>query len=92
MTVLDRLVFELEATKGPILLTELGRRLGVQPSALRGMIDVLASKDAITVPAAASGAGAFACGAACGARCVGVEACTFVADVGIAFPMVAKGR
>ncbi len=88
MTVLDRVVAELRTVQGPIRIDELARRLSVQPSALRGMIDVLVAKQVVTVPATTGTEAAFACGSSCGSSCTGLEACAFVAHVGFARPVV----
>jgi hypothetical protein len=42
--VLRQLLRELESSKGPVSLNELSRTLGVEPSALEGMITYLVRK------------------------------------------------
>ena len=92
MTVLQRLVGELRASAGPVQIRDLADRLGMQPSALRGMLDMLERKGVLTLAGAGPAAGDEACGAACGATCVGVAGCPFVADVGIARSLVVNCR
>jgi len=82
MTVLDQLVEELRAERGPIRSTDLARRIGVSEPALGGMIDVLTAKGVLSAPSESLEGEAIACsGVACGATCVGLEACPFIANV-----------
>jgi hypothetical protein len=82
MTVLERLVDELRAERGPIRSSELARRIGVSEPALNGMISVLTAKGVLSAPADSMRGEAIACsGVACGATCVGLDACPFIANV-----------
>lgn len=88
MNVLDQLVYELQTAEGPVRMGELARRLGVQRSALAGMLEVLERKSVLVRPIDDGPDGGFACGGACGAKCAGIGACTFVANVGVDYPVV----
>ena len=81
-SVLETLLTELQTVRGPIRSTDLADRVGVSESALSGMIGVLVAKGRLS-PAEDPGAGeAVACsGGACGAACVGLEQCAFIANV-----------
>ncbi|MEN8114038.1 MAG: FeoC-like transcriptional regulator [Actinomycetota bacterium] len=80
--ILDRLVDELRSSEGPIMNGELARRLGIDESALDGMINVLTTKGVLSVSSETVGGEGAACsGTACGTSCVGLEKCPFVANV-----------
>ncbi len=82
MTVLDHLIDELRAARGPIRTSDLARRIGVSEPALGGMIGVLAAKGVLSAPSDSTGGTSIACsGVACGMTCVGLDACPFVANV-----------
>lgn len=85
-TVLDRLVNEIRATRGPMQVEMLARRVGVQVSALPGMLETLERKGILSLPTE-SGEG-YACSAACGHSCTGLETCPFIADVRTPQPVV----
>lgn len=89
MTVLDQLIDELRAARGPIRTNDLARRIGVSEPALDGMIGVLTAKGVLSVPSDSMPAEAIACsGVACGATCVGLEACPFIANVPETYTLV----
>jgi len=102
LTVLERVLVELAEAKGPIRSTDLARRVGVSESALEGMIEVLIAKGRLSSsergppgPGAAGlqavGAETVACsGKACGATCVGLEECPFIADTPVAYSLVLR--
>ena len=80
MTILDRLLDELRAAKGPISSVELARRLDVSTAALDGMVSVLVSTRRLAGDPAQSDT--IACsGLACGTACVGIDECAFVVSV-----------
>ena len=82
MTILDRLLYEVSGARGPISTTELGRRLGVSPSALDGMVSVLVRQGKLVGDDSASGGDVLACsGTACGTVCVGIDDCAFIASI-----------
>lgn len=87
--VLDTLLTELRSVRGPIRSADLAERVGVSESALSGMIDVLVSKGRLS-PAEDPGAGeAVACsGGACGSSCVGLDQCTFIANVPSTYTLI----
>lgn len=88
-TVLDRLTEEIRSAQGPIRLEALARRIGVQASALPGMLGTLERKGVLTMPAGSDDG--FACSAACGNSCAGLDACPFIADVRAPQPIVILG-
>lgn len=91
MTILDELVDELRAARGPIRSTDLARRIGVSESALSGMIGVLADKGILSAPADPTAGEVVACsGVACGSKCVGLEACPFIVDVPATYSLVVE--
>jgi len=91
MTILDRLVDELRAARGPIRSSELARRIGVSEPALSGMIGVLGAKGVLELPLDPTQGDAIACsGVACGTSCVGLEACPFIANVPDTYTLVAS--
>jgi hypothetical protein len=87
-TVLDRLTEAIRSTQGPIRLEALARRIGVQASALSGMLGTLERKGVLTMPAEPGSDDGFACSAACGRSCAGLDACPFIADVREPQPIV----
>ena len=90
MTILDRLLDELRAAKGPISAVELARRLDVSPSALDGMVSVLVSTGRLAGDQIQSDT--FACsGLACGTTCVGIDECAFVVSVPTTVALVVGG-
>ena len=82
MTILDRLLDEVSEARGPISTAELGRRLAVSPSALEGMVSVLARQGKLVRDASVADGDVLACsGSLCGATCVGLDDCAFIASV-----------
>lgn len=88
-SVLDSLLTELRTVRGPIRSADLAERVGVSESALSGMIDVLVSKGRLSAAGASADGGAMACsGGACGSACVGLERCTFIANVPSTYTLI----
>lgn len=90
-TVLDRLTEEIRSAQGPIRLEALARRIGVQASALPGMLGTLERKGVLTMPAESGSDDDFACAGACGSSCAGLDACPFITDVRAPQPIVILG-
>lgn len=89
MTVLDDLIIELRAARGPIRSTELASRIGVSEPALDGMISVLTTKGVLTVPVDHARGESVACsGVACGTTCVGLDECPFIANLPTTYSLV----
>ncbi len=89
MNILDRVLSELRAAKGPIRSTELASRIGVSEAALDGMVSVLVSKGKLTGSGSVPVEETVACsGVACGSTCVGLDACPFIADVPETYALV----
>ncbi|MEA2057381.1 MAG: FeoC-like transcriptional regulator [Actinomycetota bacterium] len=80
MTVLDRVVEELRSAKGPIRLHDLAVRVGVERSALDGMLGVLVEKGRLTSSETHPITEEFAC-TGCGKGCVGLDECPWIVDV-----------
>jgi DNA-binding HxlR family transcriptional regulator len=76
--LLDRVLEEIGTESGPAEFGELSRRLGVQASALEGMLSLLARKGLIARPRHRTGDEPAACTTTCGATCTGVDACPFI--------------
>ena len=82
MTILDRLLDEVRAAKGPIRASDLARRLDVSESALDGMVSVLVTNGRLSGSEVESGDEMVACsGIACGTSCVGLDDCAFIVSV-----------
>ena len=80
MTIVDRLLVELRAAKGPVSSVELARRLDVSTAALDGMVSVLVSTGRLAGDQTQSDT--YACsGLACGTTCVRIDECAFVVSV-----------
>ncbi|MGI9642055.1 MAG: FeoC-like transcriptional regulator [Acidimicrobiia bacterium] len=80
MTILDHLLAELRAAKGPISTSDLARRLEVSESALDGMMSVLVATGQLRGDEPQGDT--YACsGVACGTKCVGLEDCAFIVSV-----------
>lgn len=80
MTILERLLDELQAAKGPISSADLARRLDVSEPTLDGMVSVLV--DTGRLAGDQPHGDTFACsGLACGSKCVGLDDCAFIVSV-----------
>ena len=89
MTVLDRLVDELRAARGPIRSRDLANRIGVSEDSLEMMVDVLVSKGVLSGSTTPSPDETIACsGVACGATCVGLDECPFIVNVPETYTLV----
>jgi hypothetical protein len=79
--MLNQVLYEIEQASGPITINELSRKLGIESSALQGMIDFWVRKgrlhddDAAMADDAACGSGS------CGDNCFGLTACPFTAKM-----------
>jgi hypothetical protein len=89
MTVLDKLVDELRAARGPIRSRDLANRIGVSEDSLDMMVDALVSKGVLSGSAAPSPDETIACsGVACGTTCVGLDECPFIVNVPETYALV----
>ena len=77
--LLTRLVAEVQEATGPVRRAKLAERLGVEPSALDGMLETLERKRLVVTPAASTGN--VICSSCCGATCTGLASCPFVASL-----------
>lgn len=81
MDVLERVPAEARSAAGPVRLRELAHRGGVEESALRGMVDILAHKGFLSETQSSISTRGLACyGAACDKACVGISGCPFIAE------------
>jgi hypothetical protein len=88
-SVLDSLLTELRAARGPIRSAELAERIGVSESALSGMVGVLVSKGRLSAAENPGVGEAVACsGSACGTACVGLDRCAFIANVPASYTLI----
>ena len=76
--MLHQLLYEIESTNGPLHLGELSRRLGVERSALDGMIRFWVQKGRLVDDAPTGHAGSTLCGGSCRGSCSGPDSCSFV--------------
>lgn len=78
--MLNQVLYEIQQASGPMTINELSRKLGIESSALQGMIDFWVRKgrlrddDALVADDAA-------CGGSCGGSCFGLTACPFTAKM-----------
>jgi hypothetical protein len=77
--MLQKVLEELQATRGTAQLSELAVRLKLEPSALEGMLTFWAGKGKLT-PVSIEG-GTASCAAPCVGSCPGATACPFVAKI-----------
>jgi hypothetical protein len=79
--MLNQVLYEIQQASGPMTINELSRKLGIESSALQGMIDFWVRKgrlrddDALAADDAACGGGS------CGDNCFGLTACPFTAKM-----------
>jgi len=92
MTILDRLLDELRAAKGPISSSELASRIDVSASALDGMLGVLITTGKLEGSSSTTEEFVACSGTACGATCVGLDKCPFIVDVPEVFSLVVETR
>ncbi|MEA3337004.1 MAG: FeoC-like transcriptional regulator [Chloroflexota bacterium] len=77
--MLRQLLLEFETAQGPVNLTELTRKLGVDRSALDGMIAYWVRKGRIKDDQAPGPAQPAMCaGSSCGTSCSGLQECPFI--------------
>lgn len=76
--MLGRVLRELQDGKGTLRLEDLARRMEIEPSALKGLIDFWVRKGRLTL-AADEDAPSAVCASACGPACPGAAQCVFVA-------------
>ncbi len=77
--MLQQILLELEATQGPVSLSDLARNLGVEQSALKGMIEFWVRKGRLKDDAQEAKAIHSLCsGAICGGDCPTSQKCHIV--------------
>lgn len=72
--MLTKVIREIEAASGTLSLRELGARLGVEQSALAGMLEFWMQKGRLRLEGGTDGLGA-ACAGACSTSCPGPAEC-----------------
>ncbi|NOX60852.1 MAG: hypothetical protein GXP42_02725 [Chloroflexi bacterium] len=87
--MLHQVLAEIEAASGPIDLNALGRKLGVQPSALEGMIRFWVRKGRLKVHRVEDGAEGLVCAVQplCTRGCPGPEQCPLLAATSNTYPV-----
>jgi hypothetical protein len=76
--MLNQVLLEIQAAKGTLRLNEMARRIGVDASALEGMIAFWVSKGKLKPVSMETGAN---CAAPCAGECPGAAQCPFVATM-----------
>jgi hypothetical protein len=76
--MLTQLLHEIESSDGPMRLAELSRKLGVERSALDGMIQFWVQKGRLVDDAPTGHADSTVCGGSCRGSCSGPDSCPFV--------------
>jgi len=79
--MLYQVLQEIEEATGPILVTDLGRKLDIDPAALLGMIEFWVRKGRLRDDDAVLEEGIVCAGGGCGDHCSGLAECTFVAKM-----------
>ena len=79
--MLKQVLLEIESANGPIQLAELSRKLGIERSALNGMIQFWVQKGRLVDDAPAGHDDSKMCGGACQGSCSGTDSCSFVMEM-----------
>jgi DNA-binding Lrp family transcriptional regulator len=79
--MLTQVLTEIQQANGPITINELSRRLGIESSALQGMIDFWVRKGRLRDDDAAVAEEGACGGGSCGDNCFGLSACPFTAKM-----------
>lgn len=85
-SVLDLVLAEARRADGPLLMRDLAARMGIQESALRGIVEVLVRKGVMSPEAGE--ASAVCLETACRRRCTGLADCPFVAEVPASYTII----
>jgi len=76
--MLKQVLHEIETANGPIHLGELSRKMGVERSALNGMIQFWVQKGRLLDDAPTGHSDSTLCGGSCRGSCSGPDSCSFV--------------
>jgi hypothetical protein len=87
--VLTQVLQELESAQGPVSLDDLSRKLGVERTALEGMIAFWVRKGRLKEDYAAVLQG-LCPGAECDSTCPGAESCRWVTNLPRSFSLLTK--
>jgi hypothetical protein len=81
--MLQQILRELQASRGTVNLNELAARLGMEPSAAKGLVEFWAAKGRLRLVDADDGQ---SCTSACSlGNCPGAAQCPFVAKIPVSF-------
>jgi hypothetical protein len=75
--MLYQVLEEIEQAHGPVLINDLGRKLGIDPGALMGMIEFWVRKGRLRDDDTALAEGLACASNGCGSHCSGVSGCAF---------------
>lgn len=76
--MLKQVLHEIEFANGPVSFDDLSRKLNVEPSALKGMIQHWVRKGRLSDSASSGQEHDAHCGSSCNSGCSGAENCSFV--------------
>ncbi len=79
--MLYQVLEEIEQAHGPVLVSELGRKLDIDQAALLGMIEFWVRKGRLRDDDAVVETGIACAGGGCGDSCSGMAECAFVAKM-----------
>lgn len=79
--MLNQVLHEIQQANGPITINELSRKMGIDSSALQGMIDFWVRKGRLRDDDAPVDEGATCETGSCGDNCFGLSACPFTAKM-----------
>ena len=79
--MLYQLLEEIEQAQGPVLISDLGRKLDIDPGVLMGMIEFWVRKGRLRDDDAALEEGLACAPNGCGDHCSGVSGCAFTAKM-----------
>jgi hypothetical protein len=83
-----QVLHELETAHGTLRLEDLAARVGMEPSALKGMLDFWVRKGRLRM--GDTGVDGLACSGSCGQSCPGAAECVFVAKMPAMYGVVGK--
>lgn len=90
--MLHRVLQEIETAQGSINLGELSRKLGVEQSALEGMIQVWVRKGRLKDDSQSAGIPRSSCGShGCGHACPGPQACPLIMKLPRTYTLLGGG-
>ncbi len=79
--MLNRVLNEIKRADGPVLLSNLSRKLDIEPDALQGMVDFLIRKGQLQDDDGETAVTQSCSSPTCGSSCTGTSQCTFIAKM-----------